>query len=170
MRLELDLGSLLMAKRKLDEDKRKALRADISARLAAGIHRRILVKELSLKYRISPISMRWYLRTQDPVGPSGSHPLPPASHEAPTEAITQALLGGDAAVGHDASLVDLLNGLTQEKIKRLMEAKKLIPKLLVFRRHESELRHQIERLEKKLGSEVGKARGLEAQIKRLAGL
>ncbi len=141
-----------MAKRKLSESQRKSLRDDIRGKMEAGVSRSDLVRSLAAKYKISPISMRWYLRTQ----PAGAPGAPILANKP----------GGAAA----SSVLSLLNGLTQSKMKRLLEAKKLIPKLQVFRRHEDELRDRIRQLEKRLESEAGKARGVEARIKRLAGL
>jgi hypothetical protein len=164
-----------MAKRKLSDPQRKALRQDIQAKLSSGMPRRDLVRTLSTKYRISPISMRWYLRTQPAAlaagdgnasaGPLAAAGLPNASGEA----LARSLLG-EAPGNGGRSVVDMLSGLTPQKIRRLIQAKKLIPKLQVFRRHESAIRGRIRRLEKQLESELGKARGVEAQIKRLAGL
>jgi len=160
-----------MAKRKLSDSQRRALREDIWSKMIAGVPRNELVKSLSSKYKISPISMRWYLRTQPPVPAArstGSAQGPaPEAVGAPQAGIP---FGKEAGGGQDVSLLSVLNGLTERKIKSLMEAKRLIPKLQVFRRHELELRGRIRELEKKLESEVGKARGMEAQIKRLAGL
>lgn len=175
--MELDLGSILMAKRKLSDDQRLSLRRDIAAKLSAGVPRTTIVKGLSSKYKISPISMRWYLRTQPTSGaakPGASQTAPPAAGGTPLRkpdaGLTAALgCGTSGSAHHGKSLVDILNEVTPKKLKRILEAKKLIPKLAVHRRQESKLKGQIQLLEKKLESEQSKVRGVEAQIKRLAG-
>jgi len=179
MRTDLNLGEVLMAKRKLNDAQRKSLRSDIDSRMAGGASRREIVQSLAAKYKISPISMRWYLRTQTApesaarppvaleVSPS---PEPAARSLAAEKTLLDAFVSWKPGAGDDQTLVTLLSGLTHQKIKRLLEAKKLLPKLDQLRRHESHIRGQIRQLEKKLESETGKARGVEEQIRRLAAL
>jgi hypothetical protein len=132
-----------VAKRKLSDRQRIAIRKEIKAMLASRVPRHEVVKALSAKYRISPISLRWHIRM---------------------------LLGAGRGSGiQSAPFTRILNQLSDKKVKRILAAKKLVPELESARRHESELRGKIRDLERQLHAEENKVRLIKQRIKRLSG-
>ena len=52
-----------MARKKLSESQRTAIRKEILKRLAAGASRTAVSRDLSKTYRVSPVTIRWYIKT-----------------------------------------------------------------------------------------------------------
>ena len=152
-----------MAKRKLSDHQRVALREEITKRLSSGIPKTAVVKSLASKYKISPISLRWYIRTQPGGDNAGRLRVLPAGRrqDAPPDGYKN---------GRSLPFSQVLNRLSEGSLRRLLAAKKLVPQLNLVRRHESQLRGQIRELERRLHAEEGRARVIERKIKRLSGL
>jgi hypothetical protein len=153
-----------VAKRKLNDRQRVALREEIRSRLSSGIPQKEVVKSLASKYKISPISLRWYIRHLPSGNRSGKLLVLPTSGD---------YHGGPGHVrdqnGHSEPFEKVLNRLSEGSLKRLLAAKKLVPQLQLVRRYESELRGKIRELERRLQAEEGRARVIERKIKRLSG-
>jgi hypothetical protein len=139
-----------MAKKKLSGPQRVAIRKEILKRLAAGQSRSSIGRQLSKKYGVSTVTIRWYIKSlKGPAPTSGSPALP-----------TVSIVGSKRSL----RLLDLVKNVSEEGLARALAAKKLFVRLQEklaesekLRRAERELRKSLEvimasakRLEKKL--------------------
>jgi hypothetical protein len=152
----------------LSERQRSAIRDEIKTRISSGVPKKAIVKALSAKYKISPITLRWYIRTQPGIEKSHKFhvvaPSVPAATEHPGGAS-----GGHGVGSASVPLTSILNQLSDKRVKRLLAAKKLVPELELVRRHESAIRGKIRNLQRQLQADESKARAIEQRIKRLSG-
>jgi hypothetical protein len=157
-----------MAKKKLSPSKREALRKEIGEQFAAGVPRIKIVNGLSKKYGIAPITMRWYLRTGFQSHSGSRLPsLNPASSTPDRSAVTRGQLH-QPSPPLAADLPKILFDRSEAQLKRLLEAKKLIPRLQAARDRERKLQEQIRRLDRERRAEASRAVTIERQVRALS--
>jgi hypothetical protein len=139
-----------MAKKKLSGPQRAAIRKEILKRLAAGQSRSSIGRQLSRKYGVSTVTIRWYIKSM-----KGNAPAPKAA-PLPVVAISRSR--------RSMKLLDIVKNVSEEGLARALEAKKLFVQLQAklaesekLRQAERDVRHSLEilmasakRLEKKL--------------------
>ena len=103
-----------MARKKLSESQRKAIRKEILKRLAAGQSRSSIGRLLSRKYGVSTVTIRWYVKSLKGNAPVSSASLPSVS-----------IRGSRRSV----QLLDLVKNVSQEGLTRALAAKKLFLQL-----------------------------------------
>src|SRR5262245_14758169 len=125
-----------MARKKLSDAQRGAIKKEILKRLAAGESRTSVGRQLSKKYGVSTVTIRWYVRT---------------------------LKGkGAAAVARSHGsirLLDIVKNVSAEGLARALAAKKLFVQL------QQQLAHT-EQLRRSLDAATARARELEKKLQR----
>jgi hypothetical protein len=139
-----------MAKKKLSGPQRTAIRKEILKRLAAGQSRSSVGRQLSRKYGVSTVTIRWYIKSL-----KGNAPVPQPS-PLPVVAIGRSR--------QSMKLIDIVKNVSEEGLARALAAKKLFVQLQAklvesekLRQAERDVRRSLEilmasakRLEKKL--------------------
>ena len=151
-----------MAKRKLTEKRRLALRKDIARKLKKGESQGSILRHIAWKYQISPETVRWYLKGRNGGAThrkSDSGKTPTAS--SPSNGHHPRMAGA----GHD--LRNLITELSDWKLHRLLKARKLIPELKAYRNRQVELEERVSELSRELTSTRTRTRRIERQINRL---
>src|SRR5262245_55918761 len=104
-----------MAKKKLSGPQRIAIRKEILKRLAAGESRSSVGRQLSKKYHVSTVTIRWYIKSRKgPAAAPGSTPLP-----------TVSITGSKRSL----RLLDLVKNVSEEGLTRALAARKLFVRL-----------------------------------------
>jgi hypothetical protein len=129
-----------MARKKLSDAQRAAIRKEILKRLGAGESRSSIGRELSRKYGVSTVTIRWYIKS----------------------------LKGAPANGRGAiRLLDLVKHVSEDGLNRALAAKKLFRELQAKLEESERLRRAEEQLRKSRESLLESARRLEAKLHRL---
>jgi hypothetical protein len=126
-----------MARKKLSDAQRAAIKKEILKRLADGESRTSVGRHLSKKYGVSTVTIRWYVKT---------------------------LRGGGAsAVGRARSsirLLDIVKNVSAEGLARAVAAKRLFVQLQEQLAHTEELRRSLD-------AATARAKQLEKKLQRL---
>ena len=133
-----------MAKKKLSGPQRAAIRKEILRRLAAGQSRSSIGRLLARKYRVSTVTIRWYIKSL-----KGNAPSP---RPAPLAVVS---IGRSR---RSMKLLDIVKNVSEEGLTRALAAKKLFVQLeRKLAESEKDVRRSLEilmasakRLEKKL--------------------
>ena len=127
-----------MAKKKLSDAQRAAIKKEITRKLAAGESRTSVGRQLSKKYGVSTVTIRWYVKTLKG-GPS----------TAPV-----------ARSRSSMRLLDIVKNVSEEGLARALAAKKLFVQL-------QQQLIQTEQLQRSLDAATARARELEKKLQRL---
>jgi len=126
-----------MARKKLTDAQRAAIKKEIQKRLSAGESRTSVGKQLSRKYGVSTVTIRWYVKTLKG-GP------------APSAARSRSSM----------RLLDIVKNVSAEGLARALAAKKLFVQL-------QQKLAVAERLRRSLETATASARQLEKRLHRL---
>jgi hypothetical protein len=132
-----------MARKKLSDAQRVAVRKEIAKRLGAGESRSSVGRLLARKYGVSTVTIRWYIKS----------------------------LRGAAAPrngsGSPIRLLDLVKHVSEDGLNRALAAKKLFLELQAKLRESERLRRAENELRKSRESLLASARRLEEKLQRL---
>ncbi len=151
-----------MAKRKLSEEQRGALRKELAEAVATGTRKTDIYASLGRKYGISPVTVAWYLnggkragngRRRGPGRPRGSGKA-------------RATTGRKGAPRF--RLLEMVNQLSERALRRALQAKKLLPRLESLLRRERRLAERARATGRALRSARTRRKGLQRKIARLA--
>jgi len=140
-----------MARKKLSESQRKAIRKEILKRLAAGQSRSSIGRLLSRKYGVSTVTIRWYVKSLKGNAPASAS-LPSVS-----------VRGSRRPV----QLLDLVKNVSQEGLTRALAAKKLFLQLQAKLAESEKLRRAEKDVRKSLQIILASARQLEKRLHKL---
>ena len=126
-----------MARKKLSDVQRTAIKKEILKKLKAGESRTSVGRQLSKKYGVSTVTIRWYVKNL-----KGTTPAPAARS-------TTSL-----------RLLDIVKNVSAEGLARALAAKKLFVQL------QEQLAHT-EQLRRSLDAATARARVLEKKLQRL---
>src|SRR5436190_8893286 len=121
-----------MARKKLSDAQRAAIKKEILKRLSAGESRTSVGRELSKKYGVSTVTIRWYVKTL-----KGKSPAIPAARS-----------------GSSIRLLDIVKNVSEEGLARALAAKRLFVQL-------QQQLAQTEQLRRSLDVATARARQLE---------
>ena len=127
-----------MARKKLSDAQRAAIKKEILRRLTAGESRTSVGRQLSKKYGVSTVTIRWYVKTL-----KGRPPSPPV-----------------ARTRSSLRLLDIVKNVSEEGLARALAAKKLFVQL-------QQQLAQTEQLRKSLDAATARAKVLEKKLQRL---
>ncbi len=133
-----------MARKKLSDAQRVAVRKEIAKRLGDGESRSSVGRLLARKYGVSTVTIRWYIKSLKgsaaPRNGSGSGPI---------------------------RLLDLVKHVSEDGLSRALAAKKLFLELQAKLRESERLRRAEDELRRSRESLLASARRLEAKLQRL---
>jgi hypothetical protein len=141
-----------MARKKLSESQRKAIRKEILKRLAAGQSRSSIGRLLARKYSVSTVTIRWYVKSLKGNAPVSSASLPGVS-----------IRGSRRSV----QLLDIVKTVSQEGLTRALAAKKLFLQLQAKLAESEKLRRAEQEVRKSLQILMASARQLEKRLHKL---
>lgn len=128
-----------MARKKLSESQRAAIRKEIRRRLAAGDSKTSLGRDLSRKYGVSTVTIRWYVKSLQ-----GDSALPAVSARSRTS----------------MRILDIVRNVSEEGLARALAARKLFVQLQAKLAESEKLRRSIELVD-------ASARKLEKKLQKL---
>lgn len=160
-----------MAKRKLSEAQRVAIRKNIRTKIAAGEPQAEILRTISAQYKVSPETVRWYLKSSS----NGAHSHRPGPK---TRSKRSGKKGAAAraktfpkrrasANGKSHGLLDLVRSVTTEGLKRALAAKKLLPRLEAKIAEKLRLEGLAKKVRKALRAAESQAARLQRRVRRL---
>ena len=142
-----------MAKKKLSGPQRVAIRKEILKRLAAGQSRSSIGRQLSRKYGVSTVTIRWYIKSLKGNAPGGQGaPMPVVS------------IGSSR---RSMKLLDIVKNVTEEGLSRALAARKLFVQLQAKLAEGERLRRAELQVRKSLAILMASAKQLEQKLHRL---
>jgi len=139
-----------MARKKLSQSQRSAIRKEILKRLGAGASRTAVGRDLSKKYGVSTVTIRWYIKSlKGTVAATGSAPI---SITGPTRAM---------------KLLDIVKNVSEEGLARALAAKKLFVQLQKKLAETERLRRAEREVQRSLQLITASARQLEKKLYKL---
>jgi hypothetical protein len=139
-----------MARKKLSASQRTAIRKEILKKLAAGASRTAVSRDLSKKYRVSTVTIRWYIKSL-----RGTTGAPPAA-SLPASASRRAV-----------RLLDIVKNVSEEGLTRALAAKKLFVQLQQKLAETERLRRAEKEVQRSLQLITASARQLEKKLYKL---
>jgi len=138
-----------MARKKLSDAQRVAIRKDILKRLGAGASRTSTSRELARKYGVTTVTIRWYIKSLK--GPATGRPLPfpPRGTRSPLR------------------LLDIVRSVSADGLERALAAKKLFLELQAKLEESERLRRTEQEIRKSRETLLASARKLEEKLHRL---
>lgn len=135
-----------MARKKLSEAQRAAIRKEILKKLAAGASRSSTSRLLARKYGVSTVTIRWYIKSLKGPTPSSAVGSKP---------------------GRSIKLLDIVKQVSEDGLERALAAKKLFQQLQAKLAESERLRRTEEEIRKSRETLEASARKLEARLHRL---
>ena len=139
-----------MARKKLSASQREAIRKEILKRLAAGSSRTAVSRDLSKKYGVSTVTIRWYIKSL-----KGTAPVPQGASLPP--------VGSRRAM----RLLDIVKNVSEEGLTRALAAKKLFVQLQKKLAETERLRRAEKEVQRSLQLITASARQLEKKLHKL---
>jgi hypothetical protein len=139
-----------MARKKLSPSQREAIRKEILKRLRTGASRTAVSRELSEKYHVSTVTIRWYIKSLK--GTSVATRTTPVS-----------LSGSSRAM----KLLDIVKNVSEEGLARALAAKKLFVQLQQKLAETERLRRAEREVQRSLQLIAASARQLEKKLYKL---
>jgi hypothetical protein len=138
-----------MARKKLSDAQRVAIRKDILKRLGAGASRTSTSRELARKYGVTTVTIRWYIK----------------SLKGPASRLSPSL----PARGSRSSLrlLDIVKNVSADGLERALAAKKLFLELQAKLEESERLRKTEQEIRKSRETLLASARKLEGKLHRL---
>lgn len=129
-----------MARKKLSDAQRSAIKKEILKKLAAGASRSSVGRQLSKKYGVSTVTIRWYIKSLK--GNAGARTAPAARSRS------------------SMRLLDIVRNVSEEGLARALEARKLFVQLQQKLAESEQVRKSLEII-------TATARKLEKKLHRL---
>ncbi|RPH49080.1 MAG: HTH domain-containing protein [Planctomycetota bacterium] len=139
-----------MARKKLSPSQREAIRKEILKRLRAGASRTAVSRDLSEKYHVSTVTIRWYIKSLK--GTSVATRTAPVSLSGSTRAM---------------KLLDIVKNVSEEGLARALAAKKLFVQLQQKLAETERLRRAEREVQRSLQLIAASARQLEKKLHKL---
>ena len=139
-----------MARKKLSPSQREAIRKEILKRLRTGASRTSVSRDLSEKYHVSTVTIRWYIKSLK--GTSVATSTTPVS-----------LSGSSRAM----KLLDIVKNVSEEGLSRALAAKKLFVQLQQKLAETERLRRAEREVQRSLQLIAASARQLEKKLYKL---
>ena len=161
-----------MAKRKLSEAQRVAIRKNIRSKISAGEPQAEILRTISAQYKVSPETVRWYLKSTSN-GARARRPGPKAPSNGAQKRVASALRAKAAskrkhsANGKSHGLLDLVRSVSEEGLKRALAAKKLLPRLEAKIAQKLHLEGLARKVRKALRAADAQAARLKRKVARL---
>jgi hypothetical protein len=166
---------------RLTPELRESLREELRHRLVQGEPKSEILSALATKYGITSESMSWFLRTLDEVHSMvAPHARERREAQEPSDhdfskgrklpwSITRVerLFHSRSRDGKPVPLAAALSKLTEDDLRRLISAKKLLPRLQDVRRKEKHLQALLDRLHRQIERARAKAEKIELRIQRI---
>jgi len=127
-----------VARKKLSDAQRAAIKKEILKKLSAGDSRTSVGRQLSKKYGVSTVTIRWYIKTL-----KGKSPAMPVARSQSS-----------------IRLLDIVKNVSEEGLARAIAAKRLFVKL-------QQQLAQTEQIRRSLDAATARARVLEKKLQRL---
>jgi hypothetical protein len=137
-----------MARKKLSQSQRAAIRKEILKRLGAGASRTAVGRDLSKKYGVSTVTIRWYIKSLKGTSAASA----PVSVAGPTRAM---------------KLLDIVKNVSEEGLARALAAKKLFVQLQKKLAETERLRRAEREVQRSLQLIAASARQLEKKLYKL---
>ena len=142
-----------MARKKLSERQRAAIRKEILKRLSAGQSRTSIGRQLARKYGVSTVTIRWYVKSMKGSAPASKGvPLP-------TVTITRSR--------RSMKILDIVKNVSEEGLARALAAKRLFVKLQEKLAESERLRRAEQEVRRSLQVIMASAKQLEKKLLRL---
>lgn len=138
-----------MARKKLSDAQRVAIRKDILKRLGAGASRTSTSRELARKYGVTTVTIRWYIKSLKGTASGRSTSLP---RQGPRSSLR---------------LLDIVKGVSTDGLERALAAKKLFLELQAKLEESERLRRTEQEIRKSRETLLAGARKLEEKLHRL---
>ena len=142
-----------MAKKKLSGPQRAAIKKEILKRLAQGQSRTSIGRQLSRKYGVSTVTIRWYIKSLKGNAADGPSMPPPAVTLARSR--------------QSMKLLDIVRNVSEEGLHRALAARKLFVQLQAKLEESERLRRTEREVRKSLEIILASARRLEQKLHRL---
>lgn len=139
-----------MARKKLSDSQRVAVRKEIQKRLDAGASRSSVGRELARKYGVSTVTIRWYIKSLRGIS------IQPRAQ----------LIGRPSPKG-SLRLLDIVQNISEDGLARALAAKKLFLQLQQKLEESDRLRRSEQEIRKSLETVMASARKLEEKLHRL---
>jgi hypothetical protein len=152
-----------MAKRKLSPEQRETIRKEIRQLANQKKKQAEIIRTMSENYKVSPMTARWYYK-------SVVRPGRPAAKARPgrrPNKVARSPKFKPAANGASLRMVQQVQTIADKNFKRVVEAKRLIPKWQIYVRREAFLRKQQDKVTLKLRQVTLKASELQRRIRAL---
>lgn len=139
-----------MAKRKLSLQQRKTIRREIRQLIAQKKKQADILRAMADKYGIKTVTARWYYKSIVKTGKN--------------QAVRRTSARGGVRLANGASLrlVHQVQSIADRNLKRVLEAKKLIPKWQLYVKKEAALK----KLENKVRSDLRAASTMASELHR----
>jgi len=138
-----------MARKKLSDAQRVAIRKDILKRLGAGASRTSTSRELARKYGVTTVTIRWYIKSLKGPASRRLSSFPP---------------GGTRS---SLRLLDIVKNVSADGLERALAAKKLFLELQAKLEESERLRRTEQEIRKSRETLLASARKLEVKLHRL---
>ncbi len=139
-----------MARKKLSASQRTEIRKEILKKLGAGASRTAVSRDLSKKYGVSTVTIRWYIKSLK--GTSAAPRTPSVSITGSTRAM---------------KLLDIVKNVSEEGLARALAAKKLFVQLQRKLEETERLRRAEREVQRSLQLLTASARQLEKKLYKL---
>lgn len=142
-----------MARKKLSDEQRSAIRKEILKKLRAGESRSSVGRQLSKKYGVSTVTIRWYVKSLKGNAPVGRAPASAPATVAPPRSTMR--------------LLDIVKNVSEEGLARALAAKKLFVQLQAKLADAEKLRRAEREVQRSLQIITASARRLEEKLHKL---
>lgn len=151
-----------MAKRKLSPQQRETIRKEIRQLASQKRKQAEIIRAMAEKYKVSPITARWYYKSV--VRPGRPAAKPPTGRRPQKVSRSPKF---KPVNGASLRIVQQVQTIADKNFKRVVEAKRLIPKWQIYVRKEASLRKQQDLVTSKLKQVALKASALQRRIRAL---
>ena len=152
-----------MGKRKLSLQQRQTIRKEIRQLITQKKKQSEILRAMAAKYHITPITARWYYKSL--VRPGKQAPKAKLAPRGGRKAVRRGRI--HSTNGAALRIVQHVQTLADKSYKRVVEAKKLIPKWQVYVKKEASLRKLQGKVRSALRTIASKATALHRRIKAL---
>ena len=156
-----------MAQRKLSPTQRTAIRRQIQKGLSSELSQAEVLRRVAKKYRISPVSARWYLKGNGSGNGKARHASHPKRKAKKVRRFRKHSPTKASRNGNGVRILDAVRGLSREQLRRALTAKAMLPQLESARRRHAALKEQAQRVVKATRAAERHARQLERRLRKL---
>jgi hypothetical protein len=155
-----------VAKRKLSPQQRETIRKEIRQLISQKKIQAEILKAMASKYHVSPITARWYYMSVAKPG-KGSPRVKAQTPRRGRPVGRKTRIKPSIGAGLGLRIVHQVQSIAEKSFKRVVEAKKLIPKWQIYVKKEASLRKLEEKVKSQLRVVSSKAIALHRKIRGL---